>query len=500
MFKRVVLTSMALALAAIAQEVDGRVLEDHSGEPLANAELRFHKTGMRELAADLETERDGSFHASGLPAGEYTVDVSKPNHITTTLKLHVPSSALLVRLVCYAVIAGTVRDTEGKPLPGRVIIPSGRTSGSARIAILVKQAGTEELKAVRQEPLGDGGTYRIFNLPPGQYAVGLWWGGLPVGSGAQMYPDNAHPRFFDVAGGEDYHDIDFLVVPGASFSVSGKIEGTVPKAQYAIALALPDLPALPVVQVWTEEDGAFLLEKIPPGAYDLLVAGPTGGYGEFESVLRDSPVFGRQRIQVIGENLEGVNVPVSPGRTVDVILHGAKESCPKTVSVGLMLLEPWGLFSQSQAPQANFDKPQTARDLAPARYSLSAVGLGSGCYQVNQPVVDLNRDSGGPVTLELGQAGSIRGTLRAGAANAKDFAVMLIDADGSDAARLAFADVEGRFEFVGLRPGRYRIAAQPTSGPAKARWVSDIAHMIEIDVPGGTPTEVELPVSKGGAQ
>jgi len=53
----------------------------------------------------------------------------------------------------------------------------------------VKQPGTEELKAIRQVQLEDGGRYRIFDLPPGQYAVGLWWGGLPVGSGAQMYPD-----------------------------------------------------------------------------------------------------------------------------------------------------------------------------------------------------------------------------------------------------------------------------------------------------------------------
>jgi hypothetical protein len=498
MFQRVVLVLLALAVPALSQDVDGRVLEDSSGEPLANAELRFHKSGMRELAADLETERDGRFHASGLPAGEYTVDVSKPNHIATTLKLSVPASGLLVRLVRYAVIAGTVRDTEGNPLPGRVIIPSGRTSGSARIAVLVKQPGTEELKAVRQEPLGDGGRYRIYNLPPGQYAIGLWWSGLSVGSGAQMYPDNAHPRFFDVAGGEDYRDIDFQVVSGASFSVSGKIEGTVPKAQYSIALGLPDLSAMPVAQAWTEEDGTFRLEKISPGAYDLLVAGPTGGYGEFDSMVGANPVYGRQRLQLIGENLEGVNVPLSAGRTLDVILHGAKESCPKTAFVGLTFLEPWGLMAlHNYSVVANFDKPQTARDLAPARYSLMAGGLGAGCYQVNRSVVDLSRDSGGPVTIELGQAGSIRGTLRAGSANAKEFAVVLIDDEGT---RLAFPDEHGRFDFTGLPPGHYRIAAQLAAGGAKARWVSDIAHMIELDVPAGTPTEVELPVSKGGAQ
>lgn len=493
-----------LALAALpcaAQEVDGRVLEDSSGEPLATAELRFHKAGMRELAADLETERDGRFHASGLPAGEYTVDISKPNHVPATLKLRVPATGVLIRLVRYAVIAGTVRDTEGRPLPGRVSIPTGRTSGSSRIAVLVKQAGTEELKVVRQEALEEGGKYRIFDLPPGQYAVGLWWSGLPAGSGAQMYPDNSHPRFFEVAGGEDYRDIDFLVVSGASFSVSGKIEGGAPKAHFSVTLGLPDLPAMPVAQLWTEDDGSFRLEKIPPGTYDLLVAGPVSGYGAFDALLDKEPVFGRMKIQVIGQNLEGVSVPVSAGRTVDVVLHGAPEGCPKTTQVTLTLLEPWGLMN-SGSVQANFDKPQTARDLAPARYSLSAARLGPGCYQVNRPVVDLSRDAAGPVALELGQAGSIRGTLRAGAASVKDFAVVLLDAEASDttAAQLAFPDEHGRFEFAALRPGRYRIAAQLATGAAKTRWVADVAHMIEIDVPGGVPTELELPVSKGGAQ
>ena len=121
---------------------------------------------------------------------------------------------------------------------------------------------------------------------------------------------------------------------------------------------------------------------------------------------------------------------------------------------------------------------------------------------MSRPVVELSRDAAGPVALELGKAGSIRGTLRAGTVNAKDFAVMLLDAEAADGtgAQLAFPDEQGRFEFAGLRPGRYRIAAQLAAGAAKARWVADVARMIEIDVPGGTPTELELPVSKGGAQ
>ena len=122
-------------------------------------------------------------------------------------------------------------------------------------------------------PLEDGGRYRIFDLPPGQYAVGLWWVGLPVGSGAQMYPDNSHPRFFDVAGGEDYRDIDFLVAPGASFSVSGKVEGAAGPDAMFDCVGAAGIPALPW-RLWTEDDGSFRLEKIPPGTYDLFVSGP----------------------------------------------------------------------------------------------------------------------------------------------------------------------------------------------------------------------------------
>src|ERR1035441_5716987 len=203
----VVLAVSAVAAPALsAQDLEGRVVEDSSGNPLASAELKFRKAGMRELAADLETDREGRFRAPGLPAGEYTVDAGKANYIAANFKLKVPAAPLLVRLVRYGVISGQVRYTEGTPVEGRLTAPGGRTIGSARIAVLVKQAGSEELRSVRQVALEEGGRYRIFDLPPGQYALGLWYAGLRVGSGAQLHPDNVHPRFFTISGGEDYRD------------------------------------------------------------------------------------------------------------------------------------------------------------------------------------------------------------------------------------------------------------------------------------------------------
>lgn len=488
-----------------AQEVEGRVVDDGSGDGFPSVELKLRTPGASELAADLETDRDGRFRASGLAAGEYTVEVSKPNFITTNLKLRLPAVALQLRLVRYAVISGQVVETQGQPLPGRVLTPYGRQTGGTRIAVLVKPPGSEEFESVRQVLLGDGGKYRIFDLPPGQYAVGLWWSGLPMGSGAQMYPDNAHPRMFTISGGEDYRDINFTVVAGPSFSVSGKIEGPRPKMEFNVALGLPDLPTLPIAYVWSEDDGRYTLEKIPPGTYDLYVAGPANGYGFNGTSLGKDPVYGRTRIQVIGQNLENLSVPVSPGKSVELMLRGPGDSppkgCPPSATVFLTLLEPWWLGSDLSV-QAVFGKAQTVKDAPPARYRVGVSGLGTSCYQVTRPVVDLSRESSGPVAVVVDQAGAIHGTLRAGSAKPKNFAVLLLDSDAAPGipAQLAFPDEQGRFAFEGLRPGRYRITAQPAA--AKARWVADVTKMVEIDVPGGAPTDLDLPVSapKGGGQ
>ena len=508
MLPRVVDEPQAAAQAAAqagTQVFEGRVIEDSSGNPLASAEVRFRKAGMRELAADLDTGRDGRVRAAGLPAGDYTVDVSKPNYVTASLKFTIPGEALTVRLVRYASIGGSVTDQQGQPVPGQILAPYGRTIGGARVTLLMKAEGSEQLRPVREKSLEEGGVYRIYDLPPGQYAVGLWYDGLKDGSGVQLYPDNAHPRFFTVAGGEEYKNVDFLILPRGGYQVSGKVE--IPKKGeiYALALGLPEQPALPVAQTLTEPDGSFRFEKVPMGTYDLLVGGPDKGYGARTTLLGAEPKFGRTPVQVSGANVENLSIPVSAGRSLTVTLRGhgsdaLPPGCPPSVSVSAELLEPWGVIGLMPA-QVAFGKEQTVKNVPPGRVRLVAGGLGAGCYQVNPPVVDLSRDPTGPAAVELASAGLIRGTLRSGTARATDFAVVLLEAGAaSDAqAQIAFPDAQGRFIFEGLKPGRYRMVAQPAAEASKARWIADVTKMVEVEIPGGTPTDVELPVvPKGG--
>jgi hypothetical protein len=480
-----------------AQELEGTVVEDSSGGALASAELRFHGAGMRELAADLETDREGRFRAPGLPAGEYSVDVSKPNYITTSFRLRVPGVAPAVRLIRYGVIEGEATDSEGRPLPGE-LQDHGITTGMARISVLVKKPGREEFQVFRERLLEDG-RYRIFDLPPGNYAVALWYYGLKDGTGMQFYPDNTHPRFFTVSGGEEYRDINFSTTPGLAYRVSGKVDLSKPGVHFALALGIPDQPILPIARTLTEKDGSFQFEKVPSGSYDLFVAGPTGGYTGTESILAPGESFyGRTRIQVAGQNVVGLTVPVSAARGFSVVLrsHNSESpeaGCPQSASISVTPLEPWGIFFETNA-KASFAAAQVVSNLPPGRFRVVAGDLGSGCYQLNPPVVDLSTDLAGPIAVELATAGSIHGVLHAGSARPSDFAVVLLDAESVSGAeaQIAFPNEEGSFKFDGLRPGRYRIAAPPAAEKSSRRWIADVAHMLEVNVPGGKPLDVEL--------
>jgi beta-lactamase regulating signal transducer with metallopeptidase domain len=498
--------TMAPQAQETAQGFEGQVLEDSTGNPLVSAELRFHKAGWRELAADLETGRDGRVRAVGLDSGDYTVDVAKPNFVTVSLDVHLPNDSFLVRLVRYAAISGEVRNAQGQPLAGRILSPGGRTTGSARVCLLRKSPDDGQLLLVDDETPAAEGRYRIQNVPPGEYAIALYYNGLPDGSGIQFYPDTAHPRFLTVAGGEEYRDVNFTVAGGSSYRVSGKVALPKPSDEFTLALGLPEQPMLPFAKALTEKGGVFHFEKVPPGSYDLFVAGPTEGYGAYDSMVKAEALYGRMRVQVGAQDVDGLEIAVAPGPSLPVILRGqgngpVPEGCSPTARVTAEPLEPWGVMMTHNSTQATVGKEATVPNLPPGRFRVNASNLGANCYQVERPVADLSGGNPGPVAVELAAAGSIRGSLRPVPERAAGYLVVLLESTGSETARLAHVDSQGHFLINGLRPGRYRISAQSPQDAPKARWVGDVTRMIEIEIRGGSPTDLELPVvAKGGGQ
>jgi hypothetical protein len=139
--------------------------------------------------------------------------------------------------------------------------------------------------------------------------------------------------------------------------------------------------------------------------------------------------------------------------------------------------------------------PVTIHGLAPARYLVSVTGLGEACHSPERTLDLAQQTSSEPVEIAVVAAGSIRGRLLTGGEPASNFAVTLFPVDSTGTTEkmlLAFPDSQSRFHFRGLRPGQYRIVAHR---PPWAHWLRDIRKTIQIDVPAGSPTDIDLPVS-----
>ena len=500
---------VSLADPAVAGTLEGKVVEDHTGNLVASVELKVYKTGQRTLAAHLETDTSGRFRADGLSEGEYRIEATKANYIGATVRLQGVAGGLVIRLVRCGSISGQVMDGQGQPILGAAVYAMPKPASGPVRPFAMLAPGT-------YARVDERGGYRLYGLPPGEYAVAAAYGASTsmfgstggasvkagLGSGVQLYPTNQRLQFFGVTGGEQYRNIDFAVIPTVLHSVSGKVELPDPKTRYWLALVAADEPALAQSVTETKPDGSFRFEGIPAGSYTLTASGPTRGYGG-RAVLAPQPYFGRTQVSV-GVDVDDVTVTVQRGLSVPFLLSAqeAGSGCPASAQVTLTALEDFAAMID-RTGEVSMGKEQAVADLAPTRYQIGASGLGESCYLALDAVLDLTAGGkDGPVPVVVAVAGAIHGKLT-GAANPGDFAVALVAADPDRSAspvQVVFPGADGRFAFGGLRTGRYRIVTQPAGEASRARWVTDPARMIEMHIRAGTPTELELPAPKRGQQ
>jgi hypothetical protein len=401
---------------------------------------------------------------------------------------------VLVRLVRLGAVTGQVTDERGQPVRGALAFA------------MAKPPGWSFLKPFGAPASADGqGHYRLYDLPPGQYVIAVSYAayGEVASSGVQLYPTKWSPRLFTVSGGEEYSGIDFTILPGPLCRVSGMIELPKPGLRFVVSLVAVDQPALAVATQQTGPDGAFSFGRIAPGSYDLLASGPVGGARSgLVAVLGLDPHFGRIHVEVTGD-LEELSIPVRTSFSAPFVLRPATtqqpaSACPSSATLTLSPLEAWGVRIGGTA-EVSFVKESNIDGLAPGRYYAAINMPGDTCYGAADMVLDLNGATGSsPVAIPVAPAGSIQGQLRTGSARPLDLAVVLL-ASGSTAeaqfVRIAIPNAESRFAFDNLRPGRYRIAVQPAAGRSGTRLVPNLSEMFEIEVAGGAPTDVELPVA-----
>jgi hypothetical protein len=154
--------------------IAGRVLAADTGRPVKRARV-FVSAAELPAGRGILTDDAGVFQLSELPAGRYTLSVSKSGFVSLSYGQRRPLQAgtplqladgqeikdIEFRLPRGSVIAGHVFDETGDPMPGVLV----------RVLRYQYQQGDKRLAPAGTAQTDDQGQYRVWGLMPGDYYV-----------------------------------------------------------------------------------------------------------------------------------------------------------------------------------------------------------------------------------------------------------------------------------------------------------------------------------------
>jgi hypothetical protein len=503
----------------------GRVMEDGKSTPVARALVIVSRTTEPYHTQSALTDDNGRFVFFNLPAGSYYVRSEREGYWGGELGQLRPNGRRsgylviengqriadgLVPVWRMASVSGTVRDDLGEPVVGVIVQAFGVISGGGRLLI---SSGWRSIKT------DDRGMYRLYALPPGEYAIVVptaslanLVSALPATgdpAGELTYPPVFHPgltpsgftSMIALQAGEERPGVDLRLQMMRSRRVSGRVTGapSVSGVTIKIVRRVPlSWDDISIADTRTRSDGSFSFERVPPGEYSIAVFEPSAGTPQigFEVVTNDdSPRQPMPRtrpgstgwwtdvpITVADAHLSDVEVPLQPTMRIKgrVVFEG---TAPKPQARELYsVLSPTVAsgrrieFRLSEA-DPNFEFRTT--ELPGGQYFLRSSGALQNWFvdsitvggrdAVDQPIELRDADVGDVVVTLTDKPSELTGVVRldTGAPD-HDAIVLVFPVDparridfGRDSPRLreTRSSVDGRYTLRGLPAGEYFVAA-----------------------------------------
>ena len=316
--------------------ITGRVVAADTGRPLKRARVYASAAELPEGRGML-TDDTGIFDITELPAGRYTVRVSKAGFVALAYGQRRPLQAgtplqladgqqikgVDFSLPRGSVVAGRVFDEDGEPMPG------------ANVRVLRYQylQGDRRLMPAGTAQTDDKGQYRVWGLMPGDYYVSAIVRGPNFrgrGGAAPLQADDEDalayaPTYFPgapsveeakpvaVGLGQELLDINFNLQLVRTARVSGIVAnpGGEPATSGNVSL-IAENAAARGGQIGMryggriDWDGSFEMVNVPPGRYILRASSDDTGIMQFAS----------QPLAVGAVDLSGLRVMLLPGGSV----------------------------------------------------------------------------------------------------------------------------------------------------------------------------------------
>jgi uncharacterized GH25 family protein len=312
-----------------AGTIRGRIA-DASGGALAGAQVQLRDVRAPVALRGTRSDAQGRFEFIDVPTGTFNVGAAKAGYeaarsadaavvtipqigAARSVEVHdgeVASVELELRRM--GTVSGQVSDELGDPVAG----------ASVQLLHVRFERGRRRLVAAGMaRTTDDRGSYRIFNVPAGQYLVNAAAGGATAsdlpGYARTFYPGTLDPRsaqYVRVTPSQDLSGIDLALEPAKTARVAGTILGvdgqpTTPGTlQLRPNVSAGEIAAVPVGAI-LNDDGTFEFPNVPPGQYLIFAdrgRSNPNAEGEFATLL----------VTVDGIDLTGLTLQVAPGSSI----------------------------------------------------------------------------------------------------------------------------------------------------------------------------------------
>lgn len=450
-------------------EITGVVVDDHD-RVVEHGYVTASGIGETVATADSAAIERGEFTIAGLPEGRYEVRATSSEHTETFSAATVDLApradgcrgAAKVTLRSGASIVGTVRDVGDVGMPGVRI-----TAETSQSTIRVARSGQD-------------GAFELLGLHPGPVKITVSSSRgdrLRVRGNGDTWNDH---HTLEIATEKVAQD---LVVESTDQRITGVvIDGGDPVEHVVVqAVRSSSTSWLQAKSSWrergvlTDGDGAFTIDELPSGEYDLYVFGRGHGSGNASGIRA-----GTAGVRVLLQQPGGIQGKLGHVSTraqsspihVQAIAVGATPSRFATVGADRR-------FVIENVQAGTYRIAITAAD---GTADVAAVEVGAGA------VSDVGE-------IDLRPFGRARGCL--GGINDRPVAGVIVSAStpfGPVAPQQATSDADGCFRIEGLRPGRVTlIFRDPREGELVSRW-----PRVVLEIPPGEVVDIGIHAPASG--
>ena len=466
-------TAPDLPPAAEARTVRGRVVRAADGAPVRNFTVGLLRERLGNATYPPVTRAfesvDGTFEWRAAPAGKQRVYVHAEGFALAALGEHELERGVTLeaRLEEGLTLTGSVRDAEGQPIAGALVLAEDEVPTDGLFFTAAEGAYWLPVHARS----GPDGRFELRHVGPGAHVLRASAEGFAPAWKAQARPASEHTLELGRGG---------TLVGLVTGADGGPLSGA---EVVVVAMEQPALPRTNFAHTVTDLEGRYRIEHLP--AVTMIAV-----------LLRD----GRPDVRPL-QVLEGAEMavnfetPLAGLRLTGRLLDG--EGRP-------LALQNLGLFDREQATWNSDWIASTTDDqgrylfagLEPGDYLvflIDELGRGLRCvdgFRLSDELLAHERDIRVPsCELELRLRSERDGTPIEGAALVLEY----LDPDGSEHfAALGVSRPDGSFRFVQQRPGRYRASAYPGDGRHGYRSNA----LVEL---GAEPAALELALPPGGS-